>query len=143
GSFIYHLRRLDPDRRLWVLRGDKVFYGMLSDPHALYEQHAKTEADVLDLIFRFDPTLIVVEEPQVLHELPGAELLRRTLKNHPERFRLERVIPLESDDPTFAAHALHIYRNLPPRNPRRTEMIEFKVHGLGRSLGAPIKQEER
>ena len=36
GDFIYQVRRHDPGRRLWVLRGDKVLYGVLNDPRGGY-----------------------------------------------------------------------------------------------------------
>ena len=47
GSFIFHVRLHDPDRRHSVLRGDKVLYSMFSDPSANYEQHAATETEVI------------------------------------------------------------------------------------------------
>jgi hypothetical protein len=140
GDFIYQLRRRDPERRLWVLRGDKVFYGSLSDPHTAYEQYAHTEQEILDLIYRFDPTLIVVEQPYA-HELSpeGARLLRRTLANPDNPFRREGVVPITSDHPYFTGRELHVYRNL-RRNPNREE-VEFRVKSLGRKLGAPINSE--
>src|SRR5207248_3206301 len=50
GNFIYQVRRHDPARRLGVLRGDKLFYVVLSEPHGGYEELAGGEADILDLI---------------------------------------------------------------------------------------------
>ncbi len=141
GSFIYHLRRLDPERRLWVLRGDKLFYGMLSDPHAGYEEYVKTPSDVLRLIDRYDPELIVIEEPQVHFDLPGARLLRQTLHENPTRFTLKETFPLDSDHPYFKDHALHVYRN-EKRNPVRADVLELKVLGLGRSVTAPMNAKE-
>jgi hypothetical protein len=134
GDFIYQLRRLDPQRRLWVLRGDKLLYTMLSDPHGGYEDHAKTETDVLRLIHRYDPEWIVIEEPQVHFDVPGARLLRKTLRENPERFSLEKVIPIRSDHPFFKDHELHVYRNK-VRNPNRANVLELKDLGFGRNLG--------
>jgi len=135
GDFIYQLRRHDPARRLWVLRGDKLFYGVLSDPHGGYAEWAKTQEEVLDLIFKYDPELIVVEDPQIYFDLPGARLLRQVLQDHPERFRREKTFSLSSNHVTFRGKRLLVYRNL-LRNPKRAEVLEIKMLGLGRSLQA-------
>ncbi|OWK42958.1 ArnT family glycosyltransferase [Fimbriiglobus ruber] len=83
GGFVYQIRQADPDRRLWVLRGDKLFYAVLSDPHGKYEEFAGTDADVLAVLHEADPEYIVVEEPQLLFDLPAADRLRAVLRAHP------------------------------------------------------------
>ncbi|HKB38023.1 MAG TPA: hypothetical protein VKD72_16370, partial [Gemmataceae bacterium] len=135
GDFIYQVRRHDPARRLWVLRGDKLFYAVLSDPHGGYAEWTKTQEEVLDLIFKYDPELIVVEDPQIYFDLPGARLLRQVLQDHPERFRREKTFSLSSNHVTFRGKRLLVYRNL-LRNPKRAEVLEIKMLGLGRSLQA-------
>jgi hypothetical protein len=138
GNFIYQVRRHDPDRRLWVLRGDKVFYSVLCDPHVGYQEWAKGKDDLLALIFRYDPELIVVEEPQVYHPLPLAAVLRAALREHPERFRLETVIPVDSNHPLFQGVSLEVYRNL-LRNERQERRLEVEMLGLRRSIQAMIR----
>lgn len=139
GNFIYQVRRHDPDRRLWVLRGDKLFYSMLSDPRAAYADWVKEERDMLAAIERFDPELIVVEEPQLYFELRGATLLRQTLHDHPERFRLEKTVPIRSNHIRFAGARLEIWRNL-VRNPNRSENLQIEMLGLGRPLRTDMKK---
>ena len=73
------------------------------------------------LLVRFEPELIVVEEPLIYHsyeEMPGALLLRQTFKAHPERFERVKVLPIESNHVSFRGHELWIYRNR-LRNPNR------------------------
>ena len=135
GSFVYHVRLHDPERRQSVLRGDKLLYSMLSDPSVSYEQHAATEAEVLKLLHEFDPEWIVVEDPPpTFHDVPGAALLRTTLKNHPERFHPETSIPIRSNYDHFDGCALKVYRKL-DRNPNPTGAASIRVPGLGRSVG--------
>ena len=134
GTFIYQVRLNDPDRRCSVLRGDKLLYSMLSDPNSNYQQHAFTEADVLTLLHEYDPEWIVVEEPQpTFHNVPGAALLRTTLKNHPEQFRLETSVPIRSNYDHFDGCSLAIYRKF-ARNPVPRNGPSIRVPGLGRSL---------
>ncbi|MCE9533609.1 MAG: glycosyltransferase family 39 protein [Planctomycetes bacterium] len=139
GDFIYQVRRHDLERRLWTLRGDKLFYTVLCDPHAGYKEHAREEQQILDLIHRFDPELIVVEEPQLYFELPVATLLRQVLRAHPERFTLEKSIPIRSNHFRFANARLEIWRNH-VRNPNRVEKLEIEMLTIGRSLGTEIKK---
>jgi len=136
GNFIYQSRRQDPERRLAVLRGDKVIYAVLSDPHGGYKEQARDEAEVLAVIHRYDPEYIVIEDPQIYYTMRGPELLRATLRNHPERFTLEREVVIESNHPTFKGKKLLIYRNK-VRNPNRDQSVHVPMLGMGRDLHSP------
>ena len=137
GSFVYHVRLHDPQRRQTVLRGDKLLYSMLSDPSANYEQHVRTEADVIAALHEFDPEWIVVEDPApTFHDVPGSALLRATLKNHPELYKFETSVPIRSNDDHFAGCELAIYRK-PARNPTPSNPRAIRVPGLGRDVGTP------
>ena len=70
------------------------------------------DLDCLDLIARADPEYLVVESPQVFFHMPMPDLVRSVLQQHTERFRLETVIPVESNHPSFRGVSLEVYRNL-------------------------------
>ncbi len=133
GNFIYQMRRLDPARATWVLRGDKILYGMLSEPHGGYAEWVHSDEDVLAVIDRYGPELIVVEEPQLYFRLPAAERLRDVLRRRTDRFVREAVFPLETNHPSLKGGELHVYRNLAPKG-ARAECVEVKMLSLGRSL---------
>jgi hypothetical protein len=133
GDFIYQVRLRDPARRLGVLRGDKLFYGVLSDPHAAYREYVTGEEDMLSLIYRYDPELIVAEDPQIAFQLPKAALLRKILETRTDRFRLERTIALRTNVPAFSGVSLRIYRSL-LRNPRPEPLLRLEMAGMGSPL---------
>jgi hypothetical protein len=136
GDFIFQMRTLDPERRLSILRGDKLFYAVLSDPHAAYREFAHGNQDILDRIYKYDPEYIVVENPQIVFDMPTASMLRSLLRDSTERFELEKTIPIQSNLKTYEGAALCIYRNkLRNPNPIRLEGLEM----IG--LGHPIKIE--
>lgn len=135
GGFIYQVRRADPDRRVTVLRGDKLLYAVLSDPHAGYKEFAKSDAEVLELLHKYDPEFIVVEQPQLFFDLKAAKQLRDVLAAHPHRFRLDHTIPIQSNRPRFREARLEVYRKV-DRNPNPTPAADLPVLGLGRSIGA-------
>lgn len=135
GDFIYQMRRHDTGGRITVLRGDKLLYTVASDPHAGYQERAHGKGEILDLIYLYDPEFIVVEDPQVYFRMPLPDLLRQTLAENGDRFRLERVVPVESNYPSFRGVKLLIYRNI-LRNPRPEQDLGREMQTLGGSVGA-------
>lgn len=133
GNFIYQVRRNDPERRLWVLRGDKVLYGVMSDPNAAYAEWATNEAEILAVIDRYGPEFLIVEEPQIYFHIPAAERLRETLRKRSDRFVKEAVFPLKTTRSLFEGGELHVYRNLGPKGTGQ-QRVEVRMLGMGRSL---------
>ena len=133
GGFIYQVRRHDPGHRLWVLRGDKLLYGVLNDPNGSYKEYAGGEDAILEILYRYDPEFLVIEEPQVRFKIPMGERLRQTLAAHPERFERVKSIPIESNVPVFRGVRLDVYRSK-VRNPHPERRLEVDMIGLGRAL---------
>jgi hypothetical protein len=137
GNLVYYIRLHDPHRRLWVLRGDKVFYGVLSDPSYAYVEHVQGQEALLSEIFRYDPELIVIEDPRIGPPLVMADFFRSVIRDHPKRFRLEATIPIETNRPEFANATLKIYRNL-LRNPASDRQIDIDMLWLRRRLQVSV-----
>ena len=137
GNLVYYIRLHDPHRRLWVLRGDKVFYGVLSDPSYAYVEHVQGQKALLAEIFRYDPELIVIEDPRIGPPLAMADFLRSVIRDHPERFRLEATIPIDTNRPEFANATLKIYRNL-LRNPASDHQVDIDMLWLRRRLQVSV-----
>jgi len=135
GTLVYYIRLHDLDRRLWVLRADKLFYSVMSDPRYAYVEHVQGKDALLAEIFRYDPELLLIEEPRVGPTLPMADFFRSVIHEHPERFRLEAIIPIETNQPTFARAKLNIYRNL-LRNPASDHQVNIDMLWLRRRLQA-------
>lgn len=134
GDFIYQIRRLDPDRRLWVLRADHLLFSILIVPGMEYRRYASTDQEILATILKYDPEFIVVEEPQTVPQIApedqirtaSEEQVRRVLGEHPERFRLEKVVAVTSNAPDFRGMRLKVLRNVfRNRNPERRLNIEI------------------
>jgi hypothetical protein len=133
GNFIYQVRRHDPDRRLWVLRGDRLFFSVLFDPSLGYQENVTSDQDFFDIIANYGPNLILVEEPRTFSRVPIGDRFRALLRNHPDRFSLETVIPIDSNVPGIDGAKLEVYlntvRNQGPRHP-----LEVQIPILRRSL---------
>lgn len=134
GAFIYAVRRRDPQRRMTVLRADKLLYSVFSDPKGGYREYARTDAEVLALLHRFDPEFLIVEEPQVFIRTPAGDRLRRVLREHPAEFALEEAIPLRTNCENFASARLLVYRKL-SANPDRAPVTALPVLAIGGTVG--------
>jgi Dolichyl-phosphate-mannose-protein mannosyltransferase len=141
GSLVYHTRLHDPARRVWVLRADKVVYNQFSDPSSGYRQYAHTEAEVLELLEKWDPEFVVVEDPQpAFHAVEGAKLLQLTLRNNSgdgKPFEVAERFPVRSNYDRFTepGAALVVYHKK-HRNPAATTDVKLELIGLGRTVGA-------
>lgn len=137
GDFIYQVRRHDRERRLWVLRADKLLYSVLVNPGFGYKQFAEGDEDILATIFKYDPEFIVLEEAPPATQLPVETRLRAVVNGHPERFRLERDIAVETNDLAFAGTRLKVFKNL-LRNDDPERRLSVEVLMLRRSVEADV-----
>src|ERR1044071_5634626 len=145
GNFIYQLRRHDPNRRLWVLRADKLLFSTLISSQVEYKQYADGDEDILATIFKYDPEFLVVEAPQTSNSIGVGdearidfeERVRAVLKAHPERFKLEQEIAVESNDPQYHGMRLQVFRNI-LRNENPERRLEMEILMLRRSLQTDV-----
>jgi 4-amino-4-deoxy-L-arabinose transferase-like glycosyltransferase len=145
GNFIYQLRRLDPNRRLWVLRADKLLFSTLISSQVEYKQFTGGDEDILATIFKYDPEFLVVEAPQISNSIRVGdqarvdfeERLRAVFTNHPERFKLEKEIAIESNDPEYGGMRLQVFRNS-LRNEQPERRLELEILMLRRSLQTDV-----
>jgi 4-amino-4-deoxy-L-arabinose transferase-like glycosyltransferase len=129
GNFIYQIRRHDQDRRLWVLRADKLMYASVVNVGQQYTEFTRSDEDMAALLASYDPELVVVEAIPAGGWTPAARRLRRLLADHPERYRLERRFPVETTRHNSNKELL-IYRSL-SRNPTPRSSIDLEMLTLG------------
>lgn len=140
GSLVYHTRLHDPARQVWVLRADKVLYNQFSDPSTGYRQYAHTEAEVLELLEKWDPEFVTVEDPPPsFRPVVGSELLVRTLRVNSgdgKPYEVVGRVPIRSNYDRFSdpGASLTIYRKK-HRNPNATADVQIELVGLGRTIG--------
>lgn len=144
GDFIYQLRRHDLSRKLWILRADKLLFSVLIVPGGDYKRFAKSEQDVLDMIFKYDPEFLIVEKPSLIEQdTPNdvrnrfEEQVRSVVTNHPDRFRLEKEFAVETNDTQFIGRRLALFRNT-LRNPEPERHLELNILMLRRSLDTVV-----
>jgi hypothetical protein len=102
GSFIFEVRRRDPEKRRVVARSKLVL--------ATRVQYAKeailtTPEEVIKLFRRWHIRYLAVENKNELSELA---LVNRTLQTGP--FEVVRDFPIESPDPEFTGRRIVVYR---------------------------------
>ncbi len=130
GNFIFHVRRHDAERRLIVLRGDKIvpFHELVKLPAG------KADRKMLQLLQEFGAKYVVVES-RARGDSPDIAVLHRSLPLG--GFVLRKKIKLETNLRAFEGVSLHIYEYC--KEPRlRRQTIDFQLRGLG-EISVPIQ----
>ena len=139
GGFIYQVHLLDPERTIPVLRGDKLLYAVMSDPHGGYVEFAASDDAVRELLHAADPEFVVVESPEMFDQAtPASARLRRVLATDADHYQLIAAVQFGTNHYLFRDSRLLIYRKL-IRNPHPDDGRGLPVLGLGRSVGGSGK----
>lgn len=137
GAFIYQVRRQDPNRHLWVLRTDKILFSFLVNAQVEYKQFTETDEAMLETIYKYDPEFILIDETQTAETTFAENHVRDVINNHPERFHLEKIVPIESTDPGFPSGQIKIFRNI-FRNNNPEHHLNLEILMLRRSLETDV-----
>jgi hypothetical protein len=130
GNFIYQMRRADPARRMWTLRGEKLADAL---PPSAYPTHPPGADKMLQAIYEYSPSFVLVEHATDPALLAPSARLAQLIADHPERFRLEREFPMISNSWQFAGGRILVYRNLVP-NPSASGDLEINIPLLRQSV---------
>ncbi len=127
GNFIYQARLHDPDRRRWVLRADRLFAAFAGNERSP-SPAPLDEALILATLYDYGPEFVVIEERRRV--VPPLELqIRGVVTRHPERFRLERTIAVDTNDDWMRETRLLIFRNT-LRNPTPRRRLDLQIPAL-------------
>ncbi len=133
GYFTFFVRQHDPQRNLFVMRGDKLFSSSAIDSTTWLTVHANSAEDILNILNRNKINLIVVEERDYTN-LPIHKHFRRIL-NSPQ-FILRQRIPITSNLPRYQAQSILIYEYL-SLSPNLDEQLELHLPIIGRKILIP------
>ncbi len=141
GQFIFDMRRLQgSDGRIFILRGSKLLYSRAARRRWRYQEHIKTQADILQLIRRYAIRYIVVEStaPDVPdwqdYFPPPSQKLRRLLRKK-KLFRKLAEFPVSPrrEDKIWGNVKLQVYRYR-GRLKRKSETIKIPIPSMGRDI---------
>jgi hypothetical protein len=134
GNFVYQMRRADPARRIWTLRGEK-----LADTLATAgNETTRPNADqMLAAIYRYSPTYILVEKVSDPARSADSEWLANLVQQHAERFRLAQRFPIVTNDSQYAGGVILVYRNLVP-NPSAAHNVEVHIRILRQNVQGQV-----
>ena len=103
GYFVFFIRKHDPERRLIVLRANKIL------ATSFYSRTIEDRVSEADEIYRlledFGTCYVVIEDIET--DSHAQNLLRRELSS--DRFALRRQIPLQTEDPRLDGVSLQIF----------------------------------
>jgi hypothetical protein len=140
GYFIYFMRALDPERSMYVLRGDKLLSSTSIAGKNQLEVHAQDTDDINDILDQFGPQFIIVEDLNTIR-IPIHDVLRSMLAND-SRYRLVQTIPVDTGEPStrppLAGVSLLIYEKL-DHKPPRDGILRLRLPVVGQTLEVPLR----
>ncbi|MEO5334007.1 MAG: glycosyltransferase family 39 protein [Magnetococcus sp. YQC-5] len=134
GYFTYFVRLNDPDKRLSVLRGDKLLHSSAIFADSWTEVHVKTLNEIKTIFDQYGIDIIVVEEANYAN-LEIHRLLREFLKT--DLFEPIRAIPIESTRSQLAHQTLHVYRYKEAKPPSIKE-FSMSIPLVGMRFQLPV-----
>jgi len=137
GYFTYFMRALDPERSMYVLRGDKLLTSTSIGGYRWLEIHAESQADIQAILDNYGIEYVVVESEDLL-KMDIHLLLRDYLKSGP--FRLAARLPIETNREVLAISRLEIYQYLDYR-PATAEYLELRLPVVGQTIRVPFRQQ--
>jgi hypothetical protein len=133
GYFVFFTRKHDPERRLVVLRADKVLTTSRMGELA-FESRLKNAEEIVPIMRRFGVGHVVIEETRY----PEGPLtwLQEVLKT--DQFVLRRRIPLETTDRRLAGTSLAVYEYRGQTAADRDAIIQMNIPLVGRSIAMRV-----
>lgn len=140
GYFTYFMRAQDPQRSMWVLRGDKLLTSTSIGGRNKLEVHIEDAAGIDQLLDRFGPQFIVVESRNTI-KLPAHDVLREHLKASDD-YQLRKTIPVDTGEPSTRQPLddidLLVYEHV--NRPQPTGgVLELRLPVVGQTLQIPLR----
>ncbi len=140
GYFTYFMRAQDPQRSMWVLRGDKLLTSTSIGGRNKLEVHIEDAEGIDQLLDRFGPQFIVVESRNTI-KLPAHDVLREHLKASDD-YQLRKTIPVDTGEPSTRQPLddldLLVYEHV--NRPQPTGgVLELRLPVVGQTLQIPLR----
>jgi len=137
GNFIFHIRELDSEKRIIVLRSSKMLYSSAVMQQFGTRIFAKDANEILEILKRLGAKFVVLESRQIKKEEDNnaTRALRELVRGR--LFSLKKVIPIKSSDPLIKGVKLNIYEFLECR-PIIDDYIEIDLMSIGRKVKIPV-----
>jgi hypothetical protein len=140
GYFTYFMRAQDPERSMWVLRGDKLLTSTSIGGSNMLEVHIEDAAEIDALLDRFGPQFIVVESRNTIG--PAVHSVLRTHLASSDDYLLRNTIPVDTGEPTTRDPLddleLLIYEHV-NRKPSAGGVLELRLPVVGKTLQIPLR----
>ena len=137
GYLTYFLRVLDPDRGLYVLRGDKLLTSSAIDSTMYLQVHAESQSDIAKIFDRYGIGMVVVESTNyagvAIHDV-----LRQYLQS--DRFQRIAEIPVHGTRALLDGQTLKVYGVI-DRKEATADEITIPIPLINRTITVPLKHK--
>jgi hypothetical protein len=129
GYFVFFMRKHDPDRRMVILRADKILTTSMMSRVAV-EDRITSPDEMYDTLKRFGVQYVVLEDRQNSSKV--LQMLRSELKT--DRFIERRRLPIETTDRRLQGVDLVAYEFRDSQPPDLNADVDMRLPIIGRDL---------
>jgi hypothetical protein len=133
GFFTFFVRKHDADRRLVVLRSDKVLTTSMIGALSV-ERRIQAPSDIYPILQRFGTRYVVVEDRP--SRAVVLEWLRQEL--HSPRFVERARFPIETRDRRLLGTSLAVYEFIDATAPQEDAVLSMNLPIVGRSVAVKL-----
>jgi len=138
GNFIFHMRGCDPERKVVVLRGSKVFYSVATIEAFGLEVHTATPEGIVQLLNDYGVRYFLVEEPTRVLDRMGPIMNHVRAVARSELFVRRGVYVIDANEARLARR-LYLYERVDAQ-PARVEVLTLSMPASGRVLRVPFRR---
>lgn len=136
GYFTYFIRAFDPEKSMYVLRGDKLLSSSSIWTGRWLTVYAHSTEDIQAIFDNYGIVYIVVES-ETWSNVEIHQKLRDFL--HTDLFSLVKEIPIETNRESLKGKTLRIYKYLEAK-PITADYIELHLPVVGKTLKVPLRK---
>jgi len=133
GFFAFFIRKHDPERKLVVLRSDKLLTTSYLT-HLDVEERIERPDEIYDILRRYGTRYVVIEDRP--SESRVLEWLRQEV--HSSRFIERKRIPFVTSDRRLRSTSLAIYEFVAHTPPDRNAVFTAHIPLIGRTVSVPL-----
>lgn len=137
GYFTYFMRALDPQKSMYVLRGDKLLSSSAIAANMWLEVHAHSDQDIRAIFDEYGVQYVVVESRDWSNGIEIHQALRQFLKGD-SSFRLAYEVEVDSNRSMLGNQKLLVYEYLDSKTASASS-IRLRLPVVGQDIVVPLR----
>ena len=140
GDVVFFIRKHDPTRRVFVLRGSKLLYSFASQKELYFKEHVQSEREIARLLVNIGVGAVGTELPDIIGTRAGADL-RKYVGDSEDYVYCSRLNISTGQPSSLRGLHVNVYRRRHASAILATE-LQMRLPGLGWQVIVPFSESK-